>query len=91
MCIRDSNKLDDYTLQAQEEQLAWLRTSVSTMERDFNYDSLTDDGKLSWDMWSYALEESEAGVPFRGHVYLYGRGGIQSGLPNFLINFLLFL
>ena len=83
----DYNKLDDYTLQAQEEQLAWLRTSVSTMERDFNYDSLTDDGKLSWDMWSYALEESEAGVPFRGHVYLYGRGGIQSGLPNFLINF----
>ena len=83
----DYNQLDDYTLQAQEEQLAWLRNSVTTMEGDFDYDSLTDEGKLSWDMWAYSLERSEAGASFRGHGYLYGRGGIQSGLPNFLINF----
>ena len=83
----DYNQLDDYTLQAQEEQLAWLRNSVTTMEGGFDYDSLTDEGKLSWDMWAYSLERSEAGASFRGHGYLYGRGGIQSGLPNFLINF----
>ena len=39
----DYNQLDDYTLQAQEEQLAWLRNSVTTMEGDFDYDSLDID------------------------------------------------
>ncbi|NKB34483.1 MAG: DUF885 family protein [Pseudomonadales bacterium] len=83
----DYDRLDNYTVEAEEEQLEWLRASVATMEGDFDYAALTEDGKLSWDMWSYALERSEAGVPFNGHGYLYGRGGIHSGLPNFLINF----
>lgn len=83
----DYDRLDDYTREAEDEQLEWLRQSVATMENEFDYEDLTEDGKLSWDMWAYSLNRAEAGVPFRGHRYLYGRGGIQSGLPNFLINF----
>lgn len=80
-------ELDDYTIAAQQNQLEWLQESVATMEQQFDYDALTEDGKLSWDMWAYSLAQSEASVPFWGHTYLYGRGGTHSSLPNFLINF----
>ena len=82
----DYDKLDDYTVEGEERELQWLRASVATMKENFNYEFLTDDGKLSWDMWAHSLERVEQGAPFRGHQYLFGRGGIHSGLPNFLIN-----
>ena len=82
----DYDLLDDYTLEGEERELQWLRSSVATMKENFNYEALTDDGKLSWDMWVHSLERVEQGIPFRGHQYLFGRGGIHSGLPNFLIN-----
>lgn len=82
----DYDKLDDYTVEGEERELQWLRSSVATMKENFNYEALTDDGKLSWDMWAHSLERVEQGIPFRGHQYLFGRGGIHSGLPNFLIN-----
>ena len=82
----DYDKLDDYTVEGEERELQWLRSSVATMKENFNYEALTDDGKLSWDMWTHSLERVEQGIPFKGHRYLFGRGGIHSGLPNFLIN-----
>jgi uncharacterized protein (DUF885 family) len=78
--------LDDYTPEGAEDQLAWLRNSVDLMEQDFSFEELTEDGKLSWEMWKYSLERAERGVPFRGHRYLFGRGGIHASIPNFLIN-----
>ena len=82
----DYGKLDDYTVEGEEAEIDWLRNSVAIMNQDFDYDSLTEDGRLSWDMWEHSLERAESGVPFRGHRYLFGRGGIHSGIPNFLIN-----
>jgi uncharacterized protein (DUF885 family) len=38
-------------------------------------------------MWSYSLDRAEAGVPFRQHGYIFGRGGPHASLPNFLINY----
>jgi uncharacterized protein (DUF885 family) len=83
----DYDLLDDFSEEGEQAIIDWLRTSVATMQQDFDYDALTEDGKLSWDMWAFALQSEEAGIPFRRHGYLYGRGGIQSGMPNFLINF----
>ena len=83
----DYDRLDDLTLAAEQEQLDWLRRSVAVMEREFDYAALSDDGKLSWDMWKYSLEQSEAGVPYRRHTYIFGRGGPHASIPNFLINF----
>ena len=47
--------LDDYTPEGAEDQLAWLRNSVDLMEQDFSFEELTEDGKLSWEMWKYSL------------------------------------
>ena len=45
------DKLDDYTLEAQDAETEWLRASVDIMEDMFDYQSLSEEGKLSWDMW----------------------------------------
>ncbi len=83
----DYGKLDDFSIAAEQRDLEWLRNSVAEMESLFNYELLTDDGQLSFDMWRFSLERAEAGVAFRHHSYIFGRGGPHAFLPNFLINF----
>ena len=80
------DKLDDYTLEAQDAEIEWLRTSVDIMKGMFDYQKLSEEGKLSWDMWNESLRTAESAIPFRNHQYLIGRGGIHAQLPNFLIN-----
>ena len=83
----DYDRLNDYSAAGSDEQLRWRMHSVSTMRVDFDYDLLNEDGRLSYDMWSYSLDRAEAGVPFRQHSYIFGRGGPHASLPNFLINY----
>ncbi|MFT4814566.1 MAG: hypothetical protein ACI80L_000085 [Pseudohongiellaceae bacterium] len=83
----DYDSLNDYSVAGSDEQLAWRRQSVAAMIADFDYALLNEDGKLSYDMWSYSLDRAEAAVPFRAHDYIFGRGGPHASLPNFLINY----
>lgn len=83
----DYDKLDDYTLAGQLRELEWLRGSVGTMQQDFDYSSLSDDGKLSYDMWAYGLEQAQSRVPYLNHGYIFGRGGPHAGIPSFLISY----
>ena len=83
----DYDSLNDYSVAGSDEQLAWRRQSVAAMRADFDYGLLDEDGKLSYDMWSYSLDRAEAAVPFRQHGYIFGRGGPHASLPNFLINY----
>ena len=83
----DYGRLNDYSAAGYDEQLRWRRQSVAVMQADFNYDLLNEDGRLSYNMWSYSLDRAEAGVPFRQHGYIFGRGGPHASLPNFLINY----
>ncbi|GAB5498430.1 MAG: DUF885 domain-containing protein [Pseudohongiellaceae bacterium] len=83
----DYDRLDDASLAAAEEELQWLRDSVATMQDQFDYELLTEDGKLSWDMWAFTLAQAEAAQPWWGHEYIYGRGGPHSYLPSFMISY----
>jgi len=83
----DYDSLDDYSIAGFDKQLEWRRQSVAAMRADFDYELLNEDGKLSYDMWSYSLDRAEAGVRFRQHGYIFGRGGPHASLPNFLINY----
>ena len=42
------DKLDDYTLEAQDAEIEWLRASVGIMEDMFDYQNLSEEGMLSW-------------------------------------------
>lgn len=83
----DYDRLNDQTLAARERNLQWLRDSVATMEADFDYEALTDDGKLSYDMWAYSLQQAERAAPYQNYGYIFGRGGPHSSLPSFMISF----
>lgn len=83
----DYDQLDDRTEAAAEQELDWRRASVASMREQFDYQALTPEGQLSWDLWEYNLELAEQGRAFWRHGYIFGRGGPHAGLPNFLINF----
>ena len=83
----DYNQLNDVTLEAQDRVLEWRRQSAAAMRSDFDYDALNDDGKLSYDMWEFTLEQAEAAYPYRNYGYIFGRGGPHASLPSFMISF----
>ena len=81
------DQLDEYSIEAADEELAWLESSVATMQAEFDYDSLSEDGKVSYDMWEYTLEQAQANVPWRNHGYIFGRGGPHASMPTFMITY----
>lgn len=83
----DYGSLDDYSMAGFDERLQWRRQSVASMEENFDYSLLNHEAKLSFDMWRYSLNLADAGIPFRHHGYIFGRGGPHVSLPNFLINY----
>ncbi len=81
------DQIDDFSLEAADRQLAWMRNATAEMKRDFDYEKLMPDAKISWDMWLFRLGQFEAGVPFRQNDYiLHQFNGQQSFFPTFLIN-----
>ena len=83
----DYDQLNDVTPVAQQQRLDWRRQSVAAMRSEFDYQALNDDGKVSFDMWEYALEQAEAAYPYRNYSYIFGRGGPHASLPSFMISF----
>ncbi len=82
------DKIDDFSEEAEARQLAWKRASVEEMERLFDYDALNDEAKASFDIWKYQYEIAAAGQRYNQHEYIFEQmGGMQSFLPNFLLNF----
>ena len=83
----DYGLIDDYSDAGADKKLAWLRATVAEMQRAFDYEKLTQDAKISYDIWLYNLEQAEAGLPFRTNRYvLHQHNGRQSFFPTFLIN-----
>jgi uncharacterized protein (DUF885 family) len=84
----DYDRLDDVSEAAADEFIAWQRDSVRELRGEFDYALLTPEGKTSWDLWIYQLEQAEAAVPFRRRGYLFHQmSGMHTRLPQFLINF----
>jgi uncharacterized protein (DUF885 family) len=82
------DRLDDMSVAAADEQLAWQKASVEEMQARFRYERLSAEGQRSWDVWKRQYERAAAGVPFRVNNYVFQQmSGQQSFLPTFLINF----
>ena len=64
-------EIDDMSEAAEAEQLAWKKKSVETMKATFDYNQLSDDAKISYDLWAYQYERAAAGEQFnrRGYVF----------------------
>ena len=82
------DRIDDFSEAAEATALEWKRQSVLAMEREFDYAALTAEARTSYDVWKYQYELDARGQPFRNHGYVFEQmGGMQSDLPNFLLNF----
>ncbi|WP_298305799.1 DUF885 family protein [uncultured Erythrobacter sp.] len=82
----DYDKIDDFSEEAQLQQLEWMRAATAQMEASFDYDELPDASKLSYDMWKFRLEQAERAWEFREQAYvLHQMGSAQSSLPTFLL------
>ncbi|CAN5742351.1 DUF885 domain-containing protein [soil metagenome] len=82
----DYDRIDDFSESAEDAQLAWGRKVTAEMKQTFNYERLTPEGKMSYDIWNYQLERAERGIPFRRRGYVFTQmQGPQAALPQFLI------
>ncbi|XQW83943.1 DUF885 domain-containing protein [Thalassotalea piscium] len=82
------DQLGDMSEEGELKQLNWLKQSVEELTNTFNYDKLTDEGKISYDIWKQQYEEAEAGQQFKSNEYIFTQfNGIQSFVAQFLINF----
>ena len=82
------DQVDDASWASQEADLEWRRNTVKEMKADFNYDLLTDEAKMSYDLWNYILEEAESNWKWRHYGYIFEQmGGAQANPPQFLIAF----
>jgi len=81
------DQIDDMSEAAGDELLQWQAKSVEDLRARFDYEALTDDAKISYDIWVYQYEAARAIAPFRRHGYVFTQmAGVHARLPNFLIN-----
>ncbi|HEX5006847.1 MAG TPA: DUF885 domain-containing protein, partial [Hyphomonadaceae bacterium] len=78
--------LDDRSEAAADEQLAWYRRSVADMKARFKPETLSEDARLSYEIWEENLERAEVSSRWRRNRYVFARGNATTGIPNFLIN-----
>lgn len=82
------DEFDDASEEGEDLQLEWQRQTVETMEQQFDYEALTPDAQISYDIWKYQYEEAVAGLEFRGNQYMFTQFfGPQAFLPTFMSNF----
>ena len=81
-------EIDDMSEAAEDEQLEWKRQTVEEMKSEFNYDALTDDAKLSYDLWAYQYEDAAADMEFRRNGYIFNQmQGVHTFFPTLLLSF----
>ncbi len=79
-------ELDDRSEAAMQKQLEWRRASVADMKEKFDAETLSEDARLSYEIWELELARAEKSAEFRRHRYIFGRNGAHTGLVNFMIN-----
>jgi uncharacterized protein (DUF885 family) len=84
----DQDKIDDFSQEAADKQLAWQKASVAEMKETFDYNKLTDDAKISWDIWEYQFNAAEAANQFQNNGYIFEQmQAIHGFFPQLLISF----
>ncbi len=84
----DYDKIDDFSIEEQDRQLDWQRQSVADLKANFDYDKLTAEAQISYDIWVYQLEQAEAALPFRTNGYVFNQMfAVHNFLPQLLITF----
>ncbi|MFT5138373.1 MAG: hypothetical protein ACI8XV_003425 [Arenicella sp.] len=81
-------EIDDMSEAAEDKQLDWKRQTVAQMKSSFDYQALTDDAKLSYDLWEYQYNQALASTNFRRNHYIFTQmQGVHTFLPTLMMSF----
>jgi len=82
------DQFDDASEAAEDADLALAKKRAQELRNNFDYELLSDEAKLSRDIWLYQHERDLAAAEFRNHAYTFDQmNGAQSFFPTFMINF----
>jgi len=82
------DQLDQFSLEATQEQLAWHAATIEEMQQEFSYEALDLEAKTSWDTWIYMFERNRGIQDFASQVYIFEQmNGTHSLFPTFMINY----
>ena len=80
------DEIDDYSEQAYEARIALKRANLAELQSAFDYTKLSDDAKLSYDLWVYMSEKALAEYEFRDNSYVFEQmSAVHSFFPQLLI------
>ncbi|MBA6415968.1 DUF885 domain-containing protein [Colwellia sp. 6M3] len=83
-----NDQINDMSVAFEKKQLAWQAATVAELTSNFDYEKLTAEAKISYDIWIYQYEQAKAGQQFNKNGYVFTQfNGIQSFAAEFLINF----
>ena len=87
--IKDGQeKLDDASQAALDEEYALGQQWLAGMKREYNFDRLDAQGKISYRLFDYDAAQSKRAHKFEGHDYVFNHmSGIHSDFPTFMVNF----
>ena len=87
--IKDGQgKLDDASQAALDEEYALSQQWLSDMKREYNFDRLDAQGKISYRLFDYDASQSKRAHKFEGHDYVFNHmSGEHSSFPTFMVNF----
>lgn len=81
-------EIDQMSEAALEEDLAFTRKNLEELKSSFDYNKLTDDAKISYDVWVHEAEADIAADEFRYNGYVFEQmNAIHTFFPTLLISF----
>lgn len=81
-------EIDDFSEAALDAQLDRSRANLAELKANFDYNKLSLDAKISYDIWVYQAERAEAADEFRYNAYVFEQmQSIHSFFPQLLIAF----
>ncbi len=82
------DQINDMSQAFEQKQLAWQAKTVADLKANFDYNKLSPEAKISYDIWLYQNEKAQAGQKFNNNGYIFTQfNGIQAFAAQFLINF----
>ncbi|NTZ43647.1 DUF885 domain-containing protein [Altererythrobacter sp. SALINAS58] len=84
---QDYGRLDDYTDAARLEDARLSEAYLARLQAEIDYDALTTDGQLTYDLFKRQAERSRRNLEWRWHDFVFSTNGSPTGdIPAFLIN-----
>lgn len=81
-------EIDDFSTTAADKRIATTKANLDALTSNFDYNKLTQDAKVSYDVWKYQAERAIEADVFRSNNYVFEQmNAIHSFFPQLLIAF----